>query len=153
MSDSIVPMVHPELDLSIKKNPIRGTGTILVIDDEEIVRNITVRILSQLGYKVFSASDGGEGISFYEKKRDEIDLVIIDMVMPILSGRECFLQLKKLDENVKVILTTGYSINIAEENLYKDGIQGFIPKPFVITQLSEIIAKALASGNMGSHLV
>jgi len=123
--------------------PIRGQGRILVVDDEEVVRDATAELLRHVGYEVVTASDGQEAVEYYRQFGHEIDLVVLDMVMPRLGGGDCFRALKVLDPTVKAILTTGYGLNETAQRLLDEGMAGFLQKPYQINQLSELVAQVL----------
>ena len=114
----------------------KGTGTILLIDDEEIVLDVGSQMLQALGYSVLAAPGGGEGIRVFESKKNSIDLVIIDMVMPAMDGGKVFDEIKKLSPQVKAILASGFSLNEKAEGIMRRGCDGFIQKPFNLERLS-----------------
>jgi PAS domain S-box-containing protein len=120
-----------------------GIGRILVVDDEEMVRTVTKEMLSSLGYQVVTVSDGQEAVEYYRGFGTEIDLVIIDMIMPKLGGRDCFRALKAINPSVKAILATGYDRNGAAQEILNAGMLGFVQKPYQMSQLSEVIANVL----------
>jgi PAS domain S-box-containing protein len=122
-----------------------GSGTILVIDDEDTVRSVATAFLEELGYRVLTASDGKEAVEVFRASREPIDLVIIDMVMPAMGGRECFRALKALRPGLKAILSTGYDFNAAVQEILDEGMCGFVQKPYQLRQLSEVVAAALKS--------
>jgi DNA-binding NtrC family response regulator len=103
-------------------------------------------MLQNLGYTVSMASDGREGVEHYRRYGKDIDLVIVDMVMPNLGGRECFLQIKAMNPEVRAVLSTGFSMDGAVQEIMKEGITGFIQKPYRLEQLSRVVAKALERG-------
>ncbi|RKY83703.1 hypothetical protein DRQ09_09675, partial [candidate division KSB1 bacterium] len=121
----------------------RGSGTILLIDDEEDVRNVAVKQLESLGYKVITASDGIKAIDIYARNRNNIDLILLDMIMPGMSGIKTYLNLKKINPDVKVLIISGFSQNGRATELLEKGATGFIQKPFNLYRLSEIIYKTL----------
>ncbi len=141
------------LPLALKSAPLSGplqavprsvgTGRILVVEDEEVIRTMATKMLEGLGYEVVTAADGQEGVEYYEKHQGEIDLVIIDMVMPRMNGRDCFRRLKAMNPAVRAILSTGYGRNGAVQELLGEGIIGYVQKPYVVGQLAEAVAKAL----------
>jgi CheY-like chemotaxis protein len=115
-------------------------GTILIVDDEKTIRLVTAELLERLGYQVLVAEGGKEGVSLYQEKRDKIDLVIMDMVMPEMGGAEAIDRLQEINPAVKVILSSGYSINSeAKDILAQGGAQEFIQKPFHLKELSDKI--------------
>jgi PAS domain S-box-containing protein len=120
-----------------------GTGTILLIDDEEMIIKVGKELLQELGYKVLSALSGPEAIEIYKKNADEIDLVIMDLIMPGMSGSETFDGLKMINRDVKVLLSSGYSINGQASKILERGCDGFIQKPFNLIQLSDKIQQII----------
>lgn len=125
-----------------KKNEeklIRGTGTILLVDDESVIRDVGSEILKKLGYRVMVAGGGKEALKIYGEKRDQIHLVILDMIMPEMGGEETFERLVEMDSDVPVLLSSGYSLNGQAEEILKKGCRGFIKKPFTMNELSEKI--------------
>ena len=122
-----------------------GSGTILVIDDEDTVRTVATAFLEELGYRVLTASDGKEAVEVFRASPEPIDLVIIDMVMPAMGGRECFRALKAIRPGLKAVLSTGYDFNAAVQEILDEGMRGFVQKPYQLRQLSEVVAAALKS--------
>jgi len=120
-----------------------GTESILVVDDESPVRNVLLISLQHLGYTVDVAESGAEAIDKYRKSETGYDLVLLDMLMPNISGEEVFFKLKELDSQVKVLIISGYSSEEAVNNIMSNGGLGFVQKPFTIEQLSESIRSAL----------
>jgi len=126
---------------------VRGTGRILLVDDEKVVRDIAAAMLRKSGYEVIALSSGAEAVKFYRKESRSIDAVILDMIMPEMSGRECFEALKRIDPDVKVILATGYGRNEKAQEIMDKGAVGFIQKPFRATELSAVVAGAVRGAN------
>ncbi|MFT5699009.1 MAG: PAS domain S-box-containing protein [Desulforhopalus sp.] len=123
----------------------KGTGRILVVDDEDLMRVTAEAILENLGYEVLVAKDGQHAMEIYSKQEKEIDLVLLDMVMPVMNGRECFSALKKYDSDVKVIISSGFSQEENLNELKSMGLLGFIRKPYRSVDLSRIVHDALAN--------
>jgi two-component system, cell cycle sensor histidine kinase and response regulator CckA len=121
-----------------------GTGTILLIDDEEMIIKVGKELLQELGYDVLSARSGQEAIELYGKNADKIDLVIMDMIMPGMGGGETFDRLKKINPEIKVLLSSGYSINGQASKILERGCDGFIQKPFNLIQLSDKISQIIS---------
>ena len=121
----------------------RGQETILVIDDEEIIRTMFQDLLETLGYTVLLATDGEDGLKIYQDRRDEINLVIIDMIMPKMDGKETYLELKKINPDIKTILASGFSEDAVVQEILYAGINAFIHKPFTATELSKKIREVL----------
>ncbi|RLA91277.1 MAG: hypothetical protein DRG20_01880, partial [Deltaproteobacteria bacterium] len=126
-----------------KEKFLKGSGTILLIDDEEMIIEIGEEFLKILGYKVLVAKNGEEAIEIYKKNKDKIDMVILDMIMPVISGSETYDRLKNINPNIKVLLSSGYSINGQANEILKKGCSGFIQKPFTLEKLSQSINKIL----------
>jgi PAS domain S-box-containing protein len=120
-----------------------GTGTLLLVDDEEMIIKVGKELLQELGYQVMSALSGQEAIELYKKNADKIDLVIMDMIMPGMSGGETFDRLKEIDPEIKVLLSSGYSINGQASKILERGCDGFIQKPFNLIQLSDKIQQII----------
>ena len=120
-----------------------GTGRILVVDDEEIVRSVAESFLRHLGYDVLTASDGQEAVEYYTKFGPEIDAVLIDMIMPRMGGRECFRALRGVNPDVRAVLSTGYGSDVMAQELLDEGMRGFVPKPYRLEELAEALARAL----------
>ena len=116
---------------------------ILVVDDEDIIRSMTFELLTDLGYNVILAEDGEQGIDIYRKKQQSIDLVILDMVMPKLNGKECFYEMRAINPDVKVLLSSGFARNASINSLKYDGLYGFIKKPYNLSEISQILHKAI----------
>jgi CheY-like chemotaxis protein/anti-sigma regulatory factor (Ser/Thr protein kinase) len=126
--------------------PIKGCGMILLIDDEKIIRDTAIEILERLGYEVIAASSASEGISIYRENHDKIKMILLDMIMPEMNGRECFDQLKKINPGVKVVLASGFSQAADFEQMQKNGLCGFIQKPYSLIDLSKLLYKTLNKG-------
>ena len=123
---------------------VTGNGTILLIDDEKMIIDVGQELLQELGYDVLTASSGQEAVEIYRRKSAEIDLVIMDLIMPGMSGGETFDRLKKINGQAKVLLSSGYSINGQAAKILERGCDGFIQKPFNLNQLSEKIQGIIA---------
>jgi PAS domain S-box-containing protein len=122
----------------------KGQGRILLVDDEEMILEVGVAMLKKLGYSVQTAGSGEEALHFYQAHGDTIDLVILDMVMPGMGGGEVFDRLMAVDPAIKVLLSSGYSINGKASEIIDRGCAGFIQKPFNLAQLSEKVATVLS---------
>ena len=122
---------------------VEGSGTILLIDDEETVLEVAVKVLKKMGYTVLEAQSGKQGVDIFAKHKDNIDLVILDMIMPDMGGGEAFDRIKEIDPRVKVLLSSGYSIDGQAGEIMKRGCDGFIQKPFKANALSEKLKQLL----------
>ena len=121
----------------------RGSGKILLIDDEKMILDVGIELLEELGYEVISAMSGNEAIEVFKNDRDKIDLIIMDMIMPGMGGGETFDRLKEIDPDIKVLLSSGYSINGQATKILRRGCDGFIQKPFNVNQLAEKVQEIL----------
>ena len=125
-------------------NLMRGNERILVVDDEYPVRNVLSLSLEHLGYNVEIASSGTEALELYRKSKQPIDLVILDMLMPQLSGDQTFFKLKAIDPDVKVLVISGYSSQEAVNSILDNGGLGFVQKPFTITELAKRVRECFS---------
>ncbi len=137
-----------------KKNPpvsnekqtlYKGNSTLLVVDDEANQRSLSKSLLTQLGYKVLTAGNGREATEVYKGNKNNIDLIILDLIMPDMSGKEAFEEMKRINPNVKVILMSGYSQNGKAEEAINLGAIDFLQKPFRLHEISKAIRKALSN--------
>jgi PAS domain S-box-containing protein len=121
----------------------RASGTVLLVDDEAFVLDIGRRMLERLGFTVLCANTGEQALRIYREQRDRIDLVVLDMIMPQMSGGEVFDRLKELDPEVQVMLSSGYSIDGEAAQILARGVLGFLQKPFKLQQLREKLQELL----------
>jgi PAS domain S-box-containing protein len=124
-------------------NLIKGAQTVLLVDDEEIIQKVCKELLEAIGYRIFTAKDGKEALKLYKKNQDKIDLVLLDMTMPNMSGSEVYDRMKEMNPNIKVLLSSGYSIDGEATEILERGCNGFIQKPFNLNALSQKIRKIL----------
>jgi two-component system cell cycle sensor histidine kinase/response regulator CckA len=122
---------------------LKGCETVLLVDDEDMIIDIGQDILRTLGYQALAVRSGREALDLLTKSRGTIDLVILDMVMPEMGGGETFDRMKEIDPDIKVLLSSGYSIDGEANEILKRGCCGFIQKPFSLTDLSERLRKIL----------
>jgi CheY-like chemotaxis protein len=122
---------------------VSSTETILLVDDEKMVREVNKDLLESIGYKVHAVGNGQEAIAVYMEKKDKINLVILDMIMPGLSGPDTFDRLREINPNVKVLLSSGYSINGKVQTIMDRGCNGFLQKPFKLEELSSKVREML----------
>jgi len=130
-------------DHEISLDTMGGNETILLIDDEEVVAQGCHQIMEALGYKVLIALCGEDAIKTYKKSQDKIDMVVLDMVMPNMGGSETYDRLKEINPEIKVLLSSGYSISGQATDILNRGCNGFIQKPFNMKQLSHKIREIL----------
>ncbi|MGE4518009.1 MAG: response regulator [Desulfobacteraceae bacterium] len=129
---------------SDSKEFLTGSGTILLADDEESIRLTSSALLKTLGYTVETAENGFEALQIYKKNPEKYDIVILDMVMPLMDGKETFFEIKKINPLAKIIVSSGFSKESEIKILNKNGLCGFIKKPFSRSVLSRILFSALS---------
>ena len=122
---------------------IEGMETILLVDDEEMITDIGGKMLKKLGYRVVLAESGRKALKIFEKLHSRIDLVILDMIMPDMGGSETFDHLKAIAPDIKVLLSSGYSIDGQASQIMKRGCNGFIQKPFNLKHFSQTVREIL----------
>lgn len=122
---------------------VRGAGTVLLVEDQPAVAETAREMLEALGYDVHVAGSGGEALELFARHRNGVSLVILDMIMPGLSGSETYDRLKEMDPGIKVILCSGYSIEGQAARILERGCNSFIQKPFTISELSEKLMEVL----------
>lgn len=127
-------------EIKLKPKPtklIKGNGHILVIDDEDIVRKTTEISLKRLGFTVTTASDGLDGLEKYSRDVNSFDFVVLDMIMPKMSGEECFNEIYKLNPDQKILICSGYTRDISFRKLMKSNKHLFLQKPYTLEDLSK----------------
>jgi PAS domain S-box-containing protein len=124
---------------------MRGSGTVLLVDDEQVIVDVGQALLLELGYEVLVCRSGRDAIDIFQKYRESVTLVILDMIMPGLSGRETFSELRSIDEEVKILLSSGYSLDGQAKEIMTHGCNGFIQKPFNLIDLSQKIHAIIAT--------
>ncbi len=126
---------------------LEGRETILVVDDEEAVRTLATRVLEDSGFDVVTASDGDESLEIFRRKGDSIALVLLDMTMPRMSGHETLKELRRIRQTVTVILSSGYSEQVARDQFADQPISGFLQKPYCPNEM--LVAVQAALGDRG----
>jgi len=139
-SDRVLEEEAQPFDDAIKT----GCETVLVVDDEIVIRDVTKEMLEDLGYRVLTARSGEEAISLFRSRVGGIDLVILDMIMPGTGGGEVYDALRAMDPDVRVILSSGYSIDGKAREIMERGIREFLQKPFRMEDLSRKVRSVLA---------
>ncbi len=120
-----------------------GTETVLLVDDEDMIIDVGEKILKMMGYELITARSGREALRLYKENQAKINLIVLDMIMPGMSGGETYDRLKGINPNVKVLLSSGYSMDGQASEILKRGCSGFIQKPFRMRHLSQIIREIL----------
>jgi PAS domain S-box-containing protein len=138
----LLPCSEESIEQGTEESPLFvGTGTILLVDDEEINRILIKEILETLGYNVLLAQNGLESIDIFSEKHHGINIVLMDMIMPEMNGSEAFYKMKEIDENCQVIISSGYTKDENIEELLQSGLAGFIAKPYTISEISQLLDK------------
>jgi CheY-like chemotaxis protein len=130
-------------DKKLAKEILKGYGTILLVDDEDMIIDVGKELLKKMGYKVLVTKSGKAAVELYEANKDEIDIVILDMIMPNMGGGDTYDKLKEVDSDIKVLLSSGYSVDGQATEILERGCNGFIQKPFNMIDLSQKIRKIL----------
>lgn len=122
---------------------VNGVETVLLVDDEEIVIGVGKQMLERLGFSVLTARNGQEAVAVYQNQPADVDLVLLDMIMPGMEAAETYDQLKAINPGVRVILSSGYSLDQKAGAIIERGCNGFIQKPFNMKILEEKIGEIL----------
>ncbi len=120
-----------------------GAETILLVDDEQFIREVGVEILTSFGYSVLTAENGQSAIEIYRGRGDGIDLVIMDLIMPGIGGKDCLREILAMDPQAKVLITNGFAPNEPIQETMEAGARGFIGKPYQIEQFLDSIRAVL----------
>lgn len=142
----IVPLKETTDDLDIPSEDeklVLGNESVLLVDDEERILTVGREICKALGYSVITAGSGKEALSIYKQEKHNINLVVLDMIMPEMNGLETFLELKKLNPDIKVLLSTGFSIDEKAQEMLRKGCKGYILKPYSVIDFSHKLREAL----------
>ncbi len=134
---------HPDREEPLQEVVKGDNSLVLLVDDEEMILDVGSAMLENLGYRVLKARGGESGLEEFSAHCGEIDLVILDMIMPDLSGKDVFARMKEIDPKVRVLLSSGYSLNSQANEILESGCEGFIQKPFSLQVLSTKIRKVL----------
>jgi len=122
---------------------VDGTDTVLLVDDEEIVVGVGKQMLEKLGYSVLIARSGQEAVDVYKNRPDDVDLVLLDMIMPGMEAGDTYDKLKSINPAIKVLLSSGYSLDQKAGAIIDRGCNGFIQKPFNMKILEDKIGEIL----------
>ena len=116
----------------------KGSGTVLLVDDEETIRALGSEMLRELGFEVVTAADGREALEIF-RQREDISLVILDLTMPHMDGEQAFRELRQVRSDVNVIISSGYNKQEVTQKFIGKGLAGFIQKPYKLSTLREVI--------------
>jgi CheY-like chemotaxis protein len=123
--------------------PVQGTAWILLVDDEAIIRQMATEMLRGLGFGVETCANGREAVEYYRANWQQVDLVILDMAMPEMGGRDTFLAMRQINPQIRALLSSGYSLNEEAQGILNEGVLGFVAKPYGHAELSRRVAEAL----------
>jgi two-component system, cell cycle sensor histidine kinase and response regulator CckA len=124
-------------------DPESGTETILVVDDEEYIRDLGSRFLKKAGYEVITASNGKEALDTYQERGHKIALVLLDLMMPEMGGKQCLEELLQLNPSIKVVIASGYAANGPTKDALEAGAKGFVNKPYNMRQVRKVVREIL----------
>ncbi len=127
----------------LEKDVLKGSETVLLVDDEDMIIDVGLPMLEKMGYNVLIAKGGKEALEIYQKNEQKIDMVILDLIMPDIGGGDAYDKLKDINPEIKVMLSSGYSIDGQTSEILERGCNGFIQKPFNIKKLSKKIREIL----------
>ena len=125
----------------------KGTGIILLVDDEESIRAMGNRMLERLGFQVLAAADGRAALEIYRTRREEIALVLLDLTMPHMDGAETFRELRRIDPAVRVVMSSGYTESEIAPRFASDRLSGFLQKPYALYALAQCLRGALSGSD------
>jgi two-component system, cell cycle sensor histidine kinase and response regulator CckA len=123
----------------------RSGATVMVVDDEELLRSVAQRILERMGFTVVAFENGRVALDYYRDNSASVDLVILDIIMPEMDGNETYLAMREIDPNVRVIISSGYSLDGDVQILVRKGARAFVQKPYRGDELRDAINSVLDS--------
>ncbi|MDJ0622641.1 MAG: cache domain-containing protein [Desulfocapsaceae bacterium] len=139
-----LPLIEAEEQSILEDEALlTGQGGVLIVDDEPVVRATAKMMLEKLGYSTLMAENGQQGLEVYQQHLEKIDLVLLDVIMPVMDGTECFYRLKKINPDVKVVISSGFTRDADLNGLKDNGLLDFVRKPYSLEQLSQVVAKAM----------
>ncbi|MFA6147716.1 MAG: PAS domain S-box protein [bacterium] len=133
----------PVVDLQSPEERWKGTGTVLLVDDDAMVRRVGVGMLESLGFHVVTAADGREAVEIFRSRMDEIRCVVLDLKMPRMDGEEAFREIRRLHPGARVVLSSGYNEQYAMKRFAGEGLSGFLQKPYNIEILAATLRKVI----------
>lgn len=136
---------EPGKDSEEEIEQLGGQETVLLVDDDQMVRELCAKVLKNAGYKVIEASDGESALKVYEENSEKIDLVILDLIMPGMGGKKCLQRLVKFNPSVKVVIASGYYDETQDGFMMSEFAKGFVAKPYDVKQMLKIIREALSA--------
>jgi CheY-like chemotaxis protein len=127
------------IDVGPDFTPKGGNETILLVDDEEFVRDLAVRFLTSAGYNVITASNGREAIEIFERDKNMISLIILDLIMPEIGGLQCLEEIKKIDPKARVLIASGLTVDESDKKIIESSASGFVSKPYKMKQALDAV--------------
>jgi len=144
-----LPALEEETEPDVESSgpmPAFGTETVLLVDDEELVRELGERILTRSGYTVLVALNGEQALEVYGREKDHVALVILDLIMPTMGGKDCLKKILQIDPRARVLIASGYSADASTKECAELGAKGFVAKPFRFKELLKQVRKTLDQG-------
>jgi two-component system, cell cycle sensor histidine kinase and response regulator CckA len=141
-----LPVVHSIEEPAVEETgvmPAFGTETVLLVDDEDLVRELGERILKRNGYNVLTAANGEEALEVYEREKDRIAMIILDLIMPAMGGKDCLKKVLEIDPDARVLIASGYAADTSTKECIELGAKGFVAKPFRFKELLRQVRKTL----------
>ncbi len=132
-----------EESTTIENKEFTGSAKILIVDDEPLLRKIASKILTSMGHTVVVAEDGGEAVDIFLEEHETIDAVVLDLVMPVLSGRETYIELKKIKPSIPVLISSGFRKDERIDEMIELGVADFLQKPYTVDEMKRVITKVL----------
>ncbi len=145
----ILPVTQPKpsrAQVARTRRNLNGSGTVLIVDDEDVVLQMAQETLERYGYKVLTANNGQKGVELFRQRHADLSLVLLDMMMPVMSGPDALKEMRSISADVPVVLSSGYNEADTVKQLSRRGFAGFIQKPYTPMQLAEKINTVLSSG-------
>jgi CheY-like chemotaxis protein len=138
ISEELEPVAGP-----VDEAPLLGTETVLLVDDEKLVRDLAERILKKGGYTVISASNGAEALALYRQLKEGIGLIVLDLIMPSMGGKDCLKAILQMDPEAQVIIASGHAADSSTSECMRLGAKGFVAKPFKFMELLAQVRRTL----------
>jgi two-component system, cell cycle sensor histidine kinase and response regulator CckA len=142
------PVIEMEIDQDVTTSgpmPAFGTETVLLVDDEEFLQDLGKRILERSGYTVLIAANGKEALNLYRRERGKISLVILDLIMPEMGGKQCLEELLRIDPKARVLIASGFAANGQTKEAIEKGARGFVDKPYNVKRMLQAVRGVLDS--------
>jgi len=147
----LAPRAAQQLEIEREPAAARGCGHVLLVDDEPTVREMATALLRDLGYQVTGCADGHEAVAYYRDHWRGVDLVILDLVMPVLGGRDAFLAMRAINPRIRALVSSGFGLNGKAQSILDEGGLAFLGKPYRRAELARAVAAALAREASGAR--